>query len=169
MVAVRFDRRLSPRVDPSDIVQEALAEAAGKLDGYLRSRPISFYPWLRQIAEQRIIAARRRHLDAGRRTLARQEPNGLPNESVQELAERLLAGEAPSAGLRRSERKAVVRAALERLKESDREVLVLRFLEELPSREVAEILGVTEGAVRLRMMRALERLRDNLKRTGDWS
>jgi RNA polymerase sigma-70 factor (ECF subfamily) len=169
MVAVRFDRRLSPRVDPSDLVQEALAEAADKLDAYIQNRPISFYPWLRQIAEQRIIAARRRHLHAGRRTLARQDPNGLPAESVLELAERLLAGEAPSAGLRRKEQKAVVRAALDRLKDRDREVLVLRFLEELPSKEVAEVLGITEGAVRVRMMRALQRLRDNLKTTGDWS
>ena len=153
---------------PSKLPRE-IKKVTDKLDAYVQNRPISFYPWLRQIAEQRIIAARRRHLHAGRRTLNRQDPAGLPAESVLELAERLLAGDAPSAGLRRKEQKAVVRAALERLKDRDREVLVLRFLEELPAREVAEILGVTEGAVRVRMMRALQRLRDNLKATGDWS
>src|SRR5215472_17271601 len=36
MVALRLDRRLAPRLDPSDVVQEALADAVGKLDGYLR-------------------------------------------------------------------------------------------------------------------------------------
>jgi RNA polymerase sigma-70 factor (ECF subfamily) len=168
MVAARLDRRLAPRLDPSDLVQEALAEAAGKLDDYLKDRPLPFYPWLRQIAQQRLTAARRRHLAAGRRTVARHDPVGLPPESVLELAERLLAGEPPSAGLRREEQRGVVRAALERLREPDREVLVLRFLEQLSSAEVAEVLGVSEGAVRVRMTRALQRLRDHLKTLGDW-
>src|SRR4029077_18395091 len=38
MVAVRLDRRLAARVDPSDVVQETLAEAAAKLNDYLRER-----------------------------------------------------------------------------------------------------------------------------------
>src|SRR4051794_25150155 len=50
MVALRLDRRLAARADPSDVVQEALLEAAARLDEYLRSRPIPFYPWLRRIA-----------------------------------------------------------------------------------------------------------------------
>ena len=94
MVAIRFDRRLAARVDSSDVVQETLAEASAKLDAYLRERPLPFYPWLRQIAQQRLTDARRRHL-AGRRSVTREEPAGLPAESAMELAERLLAGEAP--------------------------------------------------------------------------
>ena len=43
MVAVRADPRLAARVDPSDVVQEALAEAARRLDGYLHERPLPFY------------------------------------------------------------------------------------------------------------------------------
>src|SRR5262249_26545307 len=39
-VAVRLDRRLAPRVDPSDVVQETLAEAARRLDDFLRDRPL---------------------------------------------------------------------------------------------------------------------------------
>ena len=56
MVALRLDRRLAARVDPSDVVQEALADAARKLDGYLRDRPLPFYPWLRQLAGERLVA-----------------------------------------------------------------------------------------------------------------
>ena len=44
MVAVHLDRRLAARVDPSDVVQEALIEAAQGLDDYLRQRPLPFYP-----------------------------------------------------------------------------------------------------------------------------
>ncbi|HEY7423921.1 MAG TPA: hypothetical protein VH682_06715 [Gemmataceae bacterium] len=44
MVAVRMDRRLAARVDPSDVVQDALLDAARHLDDYLRQRPMPFYP-----------------------------------------------------------------------------------------------------------------------------
>ena len=44
MVALRMDRRLLARVDPSDVVQEALADAAQELSDYLRHRPLPFYP-----------------------------------------------------------------------------------------------------------------------------
>jgi RNA polymerase sigma-70 factor (ECF subfamily) len=82
------------------------------------------------------------------------------------LAERLLAGEAPSAGLRREEQQALVRTALDRLPERDREILVLRYLEQLSTAEAAAVLGVSEGAVRVRLLRALRRLRDTLKALG---
>jgi RNA polymerase sigma-70 factor (ECF subfamily) len=52
-----------------------------------------------------------------------------------------------------------VHAALARLPAADREVLVLRHLEQLPTREIAAVLGVSEGAVYTRHLRALERLR----------
>src|SRR5438093_9616573 len=72
MVAVRADPRLAARVDPSDVVQETLAEAAARLDAYLRTRPLPFYPWLRQIAQQRLIDLHRRHVQAGRRSVMRE-------------------------------------------------------------------------------------------------
>src|SRR5436309_2120553 len=54
MVAIRLDRRLAARVDPSDLVQESLADAARGLDAYLKERPLPFYPWLRQFAVRRL-------------------------------------------------------------------------------------------------------------------
>ena len=62
MVIVRLDRRLAARLDPSDIVQEALADAARGLDDYLRDRPVPFYPWLRRFAWERLVEVNRRHL-----------------------------------------------------------------------------------------------------------
>jgi RNA polymerase sigma-70 factor, ECF subfamily len=161
MVAVRLDRRLSARLDPSDLVQDTLAEANRRLDEYLRDRPLPFYPWLRQIAWNRMIDARRYHLRPGR-TVGREEPAGLPAESALQLAERLMTGDAPSAGLRRKEQQALVRAALDRLPERDREVLALRYLEQLSTAEAAAVLGTSDGAVRVRVLRALRRLRELL-------
>ena len=52
-----------------------------------------------------------------------------------------------------------MRAALAQLPQRDREVLVLRYLEQLSTREMAEVLGTPEGTVKSRHLRALERLR----------
>jgi RNA polymerase sigma-70 factor (ECF subfamily) len=167
MVAVRLDRRLAARVDPSDVVQEALLEAAAQLDHYLRDRPIPFYPWLRRIAAGRMADAYRRHVRAARRSVEREEPPGLPGESVLELADRLLARQSgPGAGLLGREQRERVRAALDHLPERDREVLVLRFLEDLSTADTAAVLGVGEGAVKMRLVRALQRLRDLLGEEG---
>jgi RNA polymerase sigma-70 factor (ECF subfamily) len=160
MVAVRLDRRLAARVDPSDIVQDTMAEADRLLSSYARDRPIPFYPWLRQIAADRVADAHRRHLQARKRSVHREEPAGLPEESAAELAERLMAGASPSAGLRREERRARVRAALEDLASPDREILVLRYLEQLSTQEAAAVLEINEGAVKMRLLRALGRLRE---------
>src|SRR4051812_8316766 len=69
MVAVRMDGRLAARVDPSDIVQDALAEAHRTMDDYLRRRPLPFYPWLRRLAWERLVQLHRQHVEAGRRSL----------------------------------------------------------------------------------------------------
>jgi RNA polymerase sigma-70 factor (ECF subfamily) len=166
MVAVRLDRRLAARVDPSDIVQETLADAARRLDDYVRHRPMAYYPWLRRLAADRVDKAHRRHT-AGRRSVGREEAPPLPAESALELADRLLADNTdPADAAVRRERREHVRAALSRLAAVDREVLALRFLERLSTTEAAEVLGLSAGAIRLRVMRALDRLRDRLGGTN---
>jgi RNA polymerase sigma-70 factor (ECF subfamily) len=161
MVAARLDRRVAARIDPSDVVQEALFEAARHLPGYLRDRPVSFYPWLRQIARDRLVKLHHLHLRAGKRSVCREATAlPLPDESALQLVALLAA---PAAGqsslLERAELRALVHDALARLDEQDREVLVMRYLEQLSTREVAEGLGISEGAVKMRHLRALERLR----------
>jgi RNA polymerase sigma-70 factor (ECF subfamily) len=162
MVAYHMDRRLAARVDPSDVVQEALAEAAQRLDDYLRDRPLPFYPWLRQLAWDHLIEEYRRHVGAAKRTVRREEPGvlDLPEESAVELASRLLdLGSSPSTHLLRGELRRRVREALGRLPARDREILELRHLEQLSTRDTAAVLGINEGTVKTRHLRALQRLR----------
>lgn len=162
LVAVRLDRRVAARADASDVVQEALADAARKLDGYLRDRPLPFYPWLRQLAWERLSKVRRLHT-ADRRSVDREESPELPEASAVELAQRLAASvTGPVQRLVREELSARVRSALNRLSEADREVLILRHAEQLSTREAAAVLGVSEAAVKSRHLRALERLRETL-------
>jgi RNA polymerase sigma-70 factor (ECF subfamily) len=167
MIAVRLDRRLTARIDPSDVVQEALTQAAQKLSDYIRSRPVPFYPWLRKLAFDKLVDLHRRHVRAQKRSVTREEPRTmtLPDESALELANRLLSrGSSPMAHLLRAEQRGRVQAALLRLPSRHREVLVLRHLEQLSIAEMAAVLGVSEGAVKVRHLRALERFRDLLTR-----
>jgi RNA polymerase sigma-70 factor (ECF subfamily) len=162
MVDVHMDRRLRGRLDASDVVQEALADAYGKMSSYLQEKPIPFYPWLRQIAWNRLIDLHRRHLKAKKRSVTREARGAgrLPDHSVVSLAAQLLArGTSPSAHALRAELLERTRTALEALPDLDREVLVLRHLERMTPSEIAAVVGATEGAVRVRHLRALRRLR----------
>ena len=161
MVAVRIDPRLSARVDPSDVVQEALAEASLRLPDYLRDRPLPFYPWLRQIAWERLVHLHYRHVEAQKRSVKREgrQVFFLPDQSAMQLADRLVAGgTSPSRNLLREELRERVRLVLDRLEPHDREVLVLWHLEQLSANEIAAVLEMTESGVKSRYRRALERL-----------
>ncbi len=164
MIALRLDRRLCARVDPSDVLQETLAEAAAKLADYARDRPLPFYPWLRRLAWERLVHLHRRHVRTAKRSVKREETwLPLPDESALQLADRFASrSSSPSARLHQSEIRSRVREALARLSDRDREVLVLRYLEHLSTREVAAVLGLAESGVKTRQLRALQRLRELL-------
>jgi RNA polymerase sigma-70 factor (ECF subfamily) len=158
MVAVRLDRAVAARLDPSDVVQEALAEAAQHLDEFLRTRPLPYYAWLRQFAWERLVKLHRHHIRSKKRSVTREEAWSmpLPEDSVLRLARVVAGGASPSQALIRNELRERLRAALDDLSSHDREILVMRNLEQL---SIAEVLGMTEGAVKVRHLRALRRLR----------
>ncbi len=58
---------------------------------------------------------------------------------------------------------ALLLAALRKLPEIPRQIIHLHRFEELSFREIGDILGLSEGAVKLRAFRGYERLRDELK------
>ncbi len=165
MVALRMDRRLSARVSPSDVVQDALAEASLHLTDYLQCRPLPFYPWLRRLAWERVVAMSRQHIQAGRRSIIREEPRAVAYDdgSVLQLVDRLASNQSnPSTKAIREELRVRVQQALAELDPQDHEILVLRFLEQLSTRETAAVLEMSESAIKSRLMRALTRLRSRL-------
>lgn len=162
MVQVRLDPRLRRRIDPSDVVQETLVAASQKMSNYLANQPLPFYPWLRQIAWEKLVHLHDRHLRAAKRSVAREQFHRpeLSDESAMELAQRFIGdASSPSAAAVRQELQQRVRQALDDLADADREMLLFRYLEQMPSKEIAAIMGINEAAVNMRHMRALERMR----------
>lgn len=65
------------------------------------------------------------------------------------------------------ERNLVLRAAVNRLPESQRAVIVLRLIEDLSTEETAKILDIPYGTVLSRLKRGLEKLKKDLGNTID--
>lgn len=151
-VARRF---LGSEDDARDAVQEAFVSAFKAIGGFEGQSRIS--TWLHRIVVNAALMKLRRR----RRK---------PEESIEDLLPKFIedghrvaaAGEygaSPELDLERDETRNFVRAAIDRLPDTYRNVLLLRDIEELNTEESARLLGVTENAVKIRLHRARQALR----------
>jgi len=164
-VGLHLDPRLAGRLDPSDVVQEAQADIARRLDDFLHRRPMPFHLWAKKTAYERLLDARRRHLGRARRAVGREER--LPDQSSLLLARPLLAdGPTPSQAAEAREFEEQVMQAVAALPEADREILLMRHADRLPFGEIGLMLGIESTAARKRFGRALIRLRNSLDDAG---
>jgi RNA polymerase sigma-70 factor (ECF subfamily) len=137
--------------EAGDVVQEAFVQAFVKLDTFHHNS--AFYTWLYRIAFNIAVSRQRRHKPIASveqtRELTGEEPLGH--------------GDGPSRRLEQQERVAQVQAALGRLTDEHRTVLVLREIDGCPYEAIAELLDVPVGTVRSRLHRARLELREQLK------
>ena len=165
-VELRMDPHLRHRFDPSDVVQEAQIEALRRMDAYLVAQaPMSFRLWLRQLAYDRVLMLRRRHVTAARRAVGQELVPS--DESSFSLAEQLLA-HSSTAGEKFDQQELAqrVREAVADLPAADREVLLMRTFEALSFEEVGFLLHISPPAARKRHGRALLRLHKLLIASG---
>jgi RNA polymerase sigma-70 factor, ECF subfamily len=165
MIAIRLDKRLAARVDASDVVQEAMKDAHARMPEYFADPQLAFYPWLRRIAVDRLADVYRTHMGADKRSVLREHiwTLNINDESVAELAQSIVTSSInPGQRAAQAELQTRMQAALMVLKPHDREVLVLRYLEQLGIMEIADTLGISQTAVTSRHLRALQRLRQLL-------
>lgn len=161
MVDLRMDPRLKIRVDASDVVQEAWLEVSARLDEYLRDPRMPFRLWVRFITGQKMLALYRHHVGAQKRDVRRQVA---PEASSVVVAAQLLqdTGTSPTGFAVKQELRARLVDALDAMDPIDREVLVLRHVEQLGNSDVALLLDIGETAASNRYVRALGRLRELL-------
>ena len=172
MLQFRMDPRLRVRTDLSDVLQEAYIEAFHRLDHYAKRPEMSFYLWLRQVTMQRMIDMHRRHLMASKRDVRQEVP--IASEGYNATTSAAIARQfidaivSPSQLAVRQEMLEQLESTLGSMEEIDREILALRHFEELGNGEVAELLGISEGAASNRYVRALSRLRKLLEQIPDF-
>ncbi len=173
LVQMRLDRKVQRRVDVSDVVQEVMMEATGRLEKYLVDPSMAFHLWLRQIAWDHIIDTYRRHRVSAKRNMDREQPMTAPagtDNSTMELVVQLCdPALTPAAAATQREIAEKVEAAVERLGDQDREIITMRHYEHLSNLEIAQALGLNPPAASMRYLRAIRRLREVMAEQGEVS
>jgi len=115
-----------------------------------------FRPWLLCIARNLCLNELKRKKPVSMETLEEYASTSR-SESGEVLR---FSGDGPDELLMAAERRHLLAQALDSLGEEAREVVVLRFFERMSAREIGEIIGSTEGAVRTKLHRILMGLRE---------
>lgn len=158
-------------VELDDLLQEVSTAA---LTG-LPTAPLDQYEplqWLQQIARRRVVDAHRFHFDAQRRDAARQKSihgAGSTDASVLGIEQMLAVSmTSASAAMSRDMRMVRIQQAIEGLSEEQKSAIRMRYVEGLPTKEIAEKIGKTDVATRVllsRSMRQLEKQLEDIKPT----
>jgi RNA polymerase sigma-70 factor (ECF subfamily) len=158
----RLGATLRGKVDPQDVAQEVAIKALRELPGadFEGRDP---FGWLCHLAEQCVIDAHR-HFAASKRSAGREQPGNVPaGEGSQDLIALLAASmTTPTQAVVRDEREARLREAIAGFPEEHREALRLRYVEGLPTKEVAARLKKTDIATRVLLTRLVHRLQELL-------
>lgn len=142
---LRFsDRLLGDRTAAEEVTQEVFVKVITRAHQYDGRAEVA--SWLFAIAANACRDRRRKERRAA----------VIPLEAVAEPAHK---GEGIESRLLSRERKAAVRQALSELSEEQREALVLARYHGLPYSEIASVLGISVGAVKTRIFRAVETLK----------
>jgi RNA polymerase sigma-70 factor (ECF subfamily) len=152
MLNRRISTKLAARIDPEGVVHEAFLRARPRWRE-LEPKPADLDAWVYGQVLDRFKEVARGALgpqhDVGREVPA--EP----------LADHLVDSQTgPNTALSRSERREMVREALEKLDPKDREILALRYFDGLNYSQIGSILGLKAQTANVRALRAAVKLRN---------
>jgi RNA polymerase sigma-70 factor, ECF subfamily len=143
--------------DAKDITHMAFVKAWQNLKSFRIDS--SFYTWIYRIAMNQAIDHARRN--KRRKTTAFDEAVGARDEDGTMLEQHHIDG--PAKALARKELQERIYAALDELSEDAREVILLREVEGLSYKEIADSMGIPEGTVMSRLFYARKKLQAILK------
>lgn len=159
---------LKKKIEPQDILQEVCISAINSLDEIDLSQRDPF-SWLCQLVERRIVDAHRKFIAAQKRTANKEEGIATPRDNSNQkgmLDILVISMTSPSGAFSRKQKEFHMLAALESMPEESRLALKFRYVENLPSKEIAKKLGKSDGAVRVLLTRSLSKLQDILSQNS---
>ncbi|MCG9894284.1 MAG: sigma-70 family RNA polymerase sigma factor [Fimbriimonadaceae bacterium] len=149
----RFAYQMAPRRDDAeDIVQEVFIRAYQNLNRYRDEA--KFTTWLLRIAGN--LGTDRARMHHRRTDLEHKESAG----SLSWMT--VGSPENPIDDLESQDKREILRRAIAALPEHHRNVIILRDIQEMDYRDMAELLNCTVGGAKLRVLRARRALRDRL-------
>jgi len=150
-------KMLADPQDAEDVLQNTFLKAFQHLDGFEGRSSLS--TWLYRIAvNEALMLLRKRHPEVSIADDTVEDSEGVTYPGVQ-LTDW---GNLPEEDLLSTETRSQLNQAIQHLPESLRVVFLLRDVEDLSIQETAEVLGLSESAVKTRLLRARLRLRDEL-------
>ena len=157
IIRLRIDRKLRPKIDSVDVVQDALVQALAGLENFTYKDEGDFLRWLSKIAENKL----RDILDkfhADKRDIRRE----IPFKKIETNTEGGSFGvdgplqtTTPSVLFSRKEQFDRLERAIDHLKPEYRDVIFLSRIERLSHEEIALRMGKSKGAVAMLLSRAL--------------
>lgn len=126
-----------------DICQDSFVKAFKRLGSFKTNGQWSFQAYIFTIARNLII-------DSTRKKKTESIENYEDLESSENLYDKI----------EQNENIEKIRVVLSKLDEVDRQIIVLRFFEEMPSIDVAKILNISDGALRVRAFRATQKMKE---------
>jgi RNA polymerase sigma-70 factor, ECF subfamily len=165
LATTQLDRRLRRRMNPSDLVQDAMLAAHRDFANFRGGSERELLAWLRQILINCLHRAVATHVKAGKRDIRREVSIEQVSEkfdrSAADLATLLASpGKSPSSPILANERSVALANELAKLPGQYRDVIVMRNLQGLSFEEIAERMDRTAGAVRMLWLRAIDKFKE---------
>lgn len=151
-----MDGRLAGRIDSSDVVQQTYLSAVRKFDEFSGDDADALAGWLQLIHERNLIDTARKHLEAEKRAVSREETL-IESEPLDDMELT-----SPSQRLMKGESAVRLARALALLPDDQSEAVRLRHLDGWPLDKIAERMNRSKRAVAGLLYRGLENLRDRL-------
>ncbi len=145
-------RYVSFKISPEnreDVVSDIFYKIVHNLKKYKPKKGASFKSWIYSIAHNQII------------DFYRKQKELLGIDYDESFFERIPddKNEKPNESLIKKEEAKKIKKALKKLSPLHREILELKFLEEFSNKEISQIIGKTEGNIRIMQLRALREIR----------
>ena len=162
-----IDRRLGDTLRRKIEVEDIFQEMARTAWEYLPKTDLTDrdpFGWLCQLAEQRLIDAARK-AQAGKRDAGREVGLHSPAGDGQHDWISILAASitSPTRAAARAETESELHRAIRELPEDVRAIIRWRYVDNLPTKEIAARTGKTDGAIRVLLTRTIQKLQDLMR------
>jgi RNA polymerase sigma-70 factor (ECF subfamily) len=151
---------LRSRIEAEDILQEISTTAVTSMHDLDFSARGPF-GWLCEIIQRKVIDAERRFRSQKRGAHREVGIDGASDQGSVGIANLLVASiTSPSRAFSRNQKEFVLLNAMEKMPDEQRRVLQMRYGDGLAPRDIARQIGKSDGATRVLLTRALQKLKD---------
>lgn len=150
--------RLRVRMAASDLTQETLISATREFPDFRGRTAAEFRAWLTRHFHSRLVDSLRHHRVAAIRRIDREEclaDSTLPDERIP-----------PDRSVANREQRIVLLHAIQQLPDELRQIVLLRYRDQLPFEEIASLLMLSTATVWRRWIEALQILKNQLSTSG---